>query len=397
MRYSRIGRVIGAALVVPAFAAAAQQPQRIPLVEGLTIVTAVSQPEGDYESIKRIVSGSAKAVTLTYSADVPAPAAGGGLGSLLGGLTAGQAEEEPSGRGEVRQIRSRRTILREDLESARDYAQHFGEGHPETLPGTTALGVSHAVLEDLKTKGSSLLSMRGAGPLGAAGAGVTRLLRGMAGEMAGGAHTSELEALDRISGTVERLPGASKPFPVLLNGKPTSLPVVAARGTLDDQPVELTLLDDPDNPLALVWKISDLGSLRVVRIDLVDTARMAGGIERQLGESGRAVVYGIYFDFASAVIKPESEPVLAEIASALRTHADWNLAIEGHTDAIGDSRSNLALSEQRAAAVRSALVERYQVTGERLSPRGFGESRPKATNLTLEGRAENRRVELVRR
>ncbi|MGH7579248.1 MAG: OmpA family protein [Gemmatimonadales bacterium] len=397
MRYRRIVGAISTATMVPALAAAAQLSPRVPLVEGLTIVTAVSQPEGDYESIKRIVSGNAEAVTLEYSADVPAPASGGGLGSLFGGLAGEDAEGEPTGRDGVRQVRSRRTILREDLAASREYAQIFREDLPETLPGTTALGVSRTVLEDLRTKGSSPLTMRGAGPLGAVGAGVARLVTDMAGKMAGATRTSGLETMDQISGTVERLSGAAKPFPVLLNGKPASLPVVTARGTLGDQPVELTLLDDPDNPLALVWKVGDLGSLRVVRIDLADAQRTGEGIERQLGESGRAVVYGIYFDFASAVIKAESEPVLAEIANILRTHPDWKVAIEGHTDAVGDGRSNHALSEQRAAAVRTALVERYQVTRERLSPRGFGESRPKATNHTLEGRAENRRVELVRR
>jgi OOP family OmpA-OmpF porin len=74
----------------------------------------------------------------------------------------------------------------------------------------------------------------------------------------------------------------------------------------------------------------------------------------------------------------------------------WNLSVEGHTDNIGGPASNLDKSTRRAAAVRQALVDRHHVTGSRLAPTGFGASGPKETNETLEGRARNRRVELVR-
>jgi outer membrane protein OmpA-like peptidoglycan-associated protein len=77
-------------------------------------------------------------------------------------------------------------------------------------------------------------------------------------------------------------------------------------------------------------------------------------------------------------------------------HPDWKLVVQGHTDSIGDDASNLRLSEQRAAAVKAALVDRYAILPGRLTTEGYGRTRPRDTNATLKGRARNRRVELVR-
>lgn len=107
-------------------------------------------------------------------------------------------------------------------------------------------------------------------------------------------------------------------------------------------------------------------------------------------------VYGIYFDFARDVPRAESEPVLRDIADLLVAHRDWTLAINGHTDNVGGVEANLALSQRRSEAVRRALIERYGIDAGRLTTAGFGASQPKATNETIEGRAKNRRVELVR-
>ena len=107
-------------------------------------------------------------------------------------------------------------------------------------------------------------------------------------------------------------------------------------------------------------------------------------------------MYGIYFDFASDTIRPESEPVLKEIADALAKNPAWKLRVEGHTDNVGGQAYNTELSNRRAAAVKQALAERYHVSADRLTTAGFGASRPKEPNDTLEGRARNRRVELVR-
>jgi outer membrane protein OmpA-like peptidoglycan-associated protein len=119
-------------------------------------------------------------------------------------------------------------------------------------------------------------------------------------------------------------------------------------------------------------------------------------LEKQLIKDKRAVTYGIYFDFNRDTLKPESEPVLKEIAQAMTDNPDWNLTVEGHTDNIGGDSYNLELSRRRAASVKQALVSHYTIAPERLLTGGFGASRPVETNDTLEGRARNRRVELVR-
>jgi outer membrane protein OmpA-like peptidoglycan-associated protein len=119
-------------------------------------------------------------------------------------------------------------------------------------------------------------------------------------------------------------------------------------------------------------------------------------IEQQLAEKKPVQIYGIYFDFASAIIRPESEVVLSEIADILQRNPDWTLDVDGHTDNIGGGAFNQQLSEQRAAAVKDALVTRYHIAPNRLFTRGFGLTRPVESNDTLAGRARNRRVELMR-
>jgi outer membrane protein OmpA-like peptidoglycan-associated protein len=122
----------------------------------------------------------------------------------------------------------------------------------------------------------------------------------------------------------------------------------------------------------------------------------ASQIEQQLAEKKPVQIYGIYFDFASATIRPESEVVLSELADILRRNPDWTLNVDGHTDNIGGVAFNQQLSEQRAAAVKDALVTRYHIAPNRLLTRGYGLTRPVESNDTLAGRARNRRVELMR-
>jgi outer membrane protein OmpA-like peptidoglycan-associated protein len=115
-----------------------------------------------------------------------------------------------------------------------------------------------------------------------------------------------------------------------------------------------------------------------------------------LAATGRVATQGIYFDTGSDRIRPESSPTLKEIGAMLKDHPDLKLAIEGHTDNVGAAAANQALSEKRAAAVRQALVDGYQVDGARLQAKGLGQTKPAAPNDTPEGRQSNRRVELVR-
>jgi outer membrane protein OmpA-like peptidoglycan-associated protein len=119
-------------------------------------------------------------------------------------------------------------------------------------------------------------------------------------------------------------------------------------------------------------------------------------IDQQLQENKKVEVYGIYFDFGSDRLKPESTPVLNEIAAVLAAHPDWKLNLSGHTDNIGSDESNLDLSKRRAAAVKASLIATHHIAPSRLETDGFGASRPVDTNTTLAGRARNRRVELVR-
>lgn len=139
---------------------------------------------------------------------------------------------------------------------------------------------------------------------------------------------------------------------------------------------------------------SQTGNLQVVQITYA--AMKQPQIEDALKQSGRAEVHGIYFDFGSATIKPESEPALKEIGDAVAKNPSWMLSVEGHTDNIGGDAANMELSKRRADAVKQALTTQYHVSPAKLTTAGFGATRPKESNDTPEGRARNRRVELVK-
>ena len=121
----------------------------------------------------------------------------------------------------------------------------------------------------------------------------------------------------------------------------------------------------------------------------------AEALASDIGRLGHAAVYGIHFDTGKAEIKPESTQVLDEIARLLTTNAALRLHVIGHTDNVGGLASNIALSKQRAEAVVNALTTRYGIAAARLEAGGVGPLSPVATNRTEEGRARNRRVELV--
>ena len=124
----------------------------------------------------------------------------------------------------------------------------------------------------------------------------------------------------------------------------------------------------------------------------------AGGLDLydRLERDGRVATHGILFATDSEAIRPESTPTLTEIGTMLGQYSDLRLTIEGHTDSQGDDAYNQHLSNRRAQAVKAYLVDMHDVDASRLDTAGFGESRPVADNGTPEGRAQNRRVELVR-
>ena len=123
----------------------------------------------------------------------------------------------------------------------------------------------------------------------------------------------------------------------------------------------------------------------------VNAAALAGDLSR----TGHVAVYGIYFDTGKADLKPESDPTLAEIAKLLKQNPTLKLHVVGHTDSQGDLAMNMDLSKRRAAAVVAALTTKHGIAVARLRPDGVGPLAPVASNKTEEGRAKNRRVELV--
>jgi outer membrane protein OmpA-like peptidoglycan-associated protein len=208
--------------------------------------------------------------------------------------------------------------------------------------------------------------------------------------------------------SLHRVGATDVAVPVLLNDQRVELPALHAMCTLDDkEEVHVYYLDQPANPLTLAFQLGPLDSrLQVIKITVpppatAKSAAAGGGeggsaMERALATRQPVTVYGIYFDFGSATIKPESEAVLRQIADIMRKNPDWNLGVSGYTDNIGGDKANLALSQRRAAAVKDALLTRYQIAPGRLATGGYGAAAPIESNATLEGRARNRRVELRR-
>ncbi|MGZ4789922.1 MAG: OmpA family protein [Terriglobales bacterium] len=113
-----------------------------------------------------------------------------------------------------------------------------------------------------------------------------------------------------------------------------------------------------------------------------------------LTQNGHVEVPGIFFDFNKSDIKPESEPALAELVKLLDTDKTLKVWVVGHTDNIGSADTNVTLSNARAQAVVKALLQK-SIAPTRLSAKGLGPFAPVASNATDEGRAKNRRVELV--
>jgi OmpA-OmpF porin, OOP family len=121
----------------------------------------------------------------------------------------------------------------------------------------------------------------------------------------------------------------------------------------------------------------------------------AGAMAKGLREKGHIALYGIYFDTDKAVIKPESRPTLEEIAKLLRAQPQLTVFIVGHTDSQGTYEHNADLSRRRADAVAAELAKSYKIANTRLKTAGVGFLAPIGSNATDDGRALNRRVELV--
>lgn len=135
------------------------------------------------------------------------------------------------------------------------------------------------------------------------------------------------------------------------------------------------------------------GEVLTRRMEFVSAEEMA----LSLGTDGRVSLYGVQFSHDSDALTPESDPTLEEIAKFLAAEPDMQVFVVGHTDMSGGYDYNIDLSQRRAAAVVKALNGRYGVSADRLEAAGIGPLAPVAENLTQDGRALNRRVELVRK
>lgn len=332
--------------------AADAPPPRVPFMVGLTTVRAISDPRGDYESLRVVDTITASGYRIVLSGEAPA--------------------DDGSGTSEVSVARR---VRAEDQRSARRMRILFHTGDAEQFSGTVP-GFSADMVTDLRKTGQTRITFLEIGAL----FGMTMIQR-------------------ELSGTIARVDGAPTTLPMLVNGRRVSLPVLHAKGKLSDggkaEEVEFDVLDDPDNPILLRSRGPGFSS-NLIRIEYPEPVGSAQGIEHQLAAVRKADVYGIYFAFARADLRPQSAAVLREIAAVLKQHPDWRLQIDGHTDGIGGDASNLDLSKRRAAAVKAELIKHYGIDAQRLVTGGYGASQPKATNATAEGRALNRRVELTR-
>jgi outer membrane protein OmpA-like peptidoglycan-associated protein len=284
------------------------------------------------------------------------------------------------------------TVCNADIASAGTYITVVGSHIPHLIHGVTRLRLSDKSFNEVKSAGKTnfeYLDFIHAG--------------------------NDAEKPVHDAGVLTRVEPQDVQYPMIVNDERVTLPTIHLAGITDSTgrdprpkkwrpnhaAADLYVLDDPLDPLVLLWKEKDPvlhdGKFRieVVKIDF-KTARPVNIVEKQLTEQKRAVTYGIYFDFNKATIKPESEPMLKQIVQAMTDNPTWKLTVEGHTDNIGGDPYNLDLSKRRAAAVKQTLVTQYHISADRLSTDGFGASRPVEPNDTLEGRARNRRVELTR-
>jgi OmpA-OmpF porin, OOP family len=149
------------------------------------------------------------------------------------------------------------------------------------------------------------------------------------------------------------------------------------------------LVTGRDPPARVLYEIVEVKAMQtgLVTID-------AAAMQRSLASEGRQTLYGITFDFNAATLKAESQPQLDEISKLLKAQEQLAVYVVGHTDNVGSLETNLELSQRRAQAVVAALLK-GGVAPARLTPKGVAQLAPVAPNSSEEGRAKNRRVEIV--
>jgi OmpA-OmpF porin, OOP family len=152
-----------------------------------------------------------------------------------------------------------------------------------------------------------------------------------------------------------------------------------------------------------IWAHVNAGGNGMYSIQIIEKEAMkqdvvadASSMASSIKESGKVALYGIYFDTGKSALKPESQPALQEISKLMKADPNLKLYVVGHTDNTGIFSANIKLSMDRATTVVNALVSQFSVNPVRLTAFGDGPTSPVASNEKEEGRALNRRVELVK-
>jgi outer membrane protein OmpA-like peptidoglycan-associated protein len=263
-----------------------------------------------------------------------------------------------------------RRILVSDRMAARSMILGYSAKMPLIIENTTTLGTSTAVLEELRTTGQATSNL---------------------------IYTAELASMPGVFTLAEK-----GKMSLNIDGHIENVPVIHAIGSFQsgkqNAKGDFWFLDNRNNPMLLQYNIKFAGekvprSESYVRVDVGAAER--GKLEQTLAARDAYVTHGIHFDFDKATIRNTSRGLLDEIAMAMNNNPLWTLQITGHTDSIGEASYNQKLSQQRANAINSALVKRG-VAADRLTTAGAGASDPVASNKTLQGRAQNRRVVLRR-
>ncbi len=270
-----------------------------------------------------------------------------------------------------RGVSTTRRILVADRQNSNVYVIGFANSMPSEIPGTTSLGISKSALMELRSTGQTSLSL-------AYDAG-----------------------LNKIAGVLQVTEQNIK-VPLLIENTVVPAPAIRVSGNFGKgnktAVADFYILDNKSNPLMLqsTIKFSWEKTARTEKIIRVAAGHsMQREMEQTLATLRAYDTYGIHFAFDKDTIRGESASVISEIAVTLQNNPTWTLQINGHTDAIGDPSYNQKLSAKRAAAVKNALVKRG-IAADRLRTAGYGAENPKGDNATLQGRALNRRVELLR-
>jgi len=321
---------------------AAAQPYAGPFVphRGMQITTTFHNDLGrDADSITTVVGVTSDLVSLNYT----------------------------SSRG----IFTRRDVRIADRQSANAYVLGYAPRMPNMIPGSTSLGLSGSVLERLRAMGSVPITL---------------------------IHSEKLEQIE----CQLRAIAVDVKAPVIIEDRVADIPVVEAEiscgvGTRRGDG-KLIIANDVNNPVVIesTLRFSWERTARTERVTrVVAGLGMHRDMEQSLETLGTYDVYGLHFDFDRAALRPDTAQLVREISIMLQANPNWVIQIAGHTDSIGGDAYNKRLSTERANAVRQALI-RYGIPEQRLQAIGYGQSRPKAGNDTLAGRAINRRVEFRR-